>query len=133
MDHPVREDANKGLRGRMVSLLTNGYNIIHQSNIVFVCGGNEPHNMRTKFETAFETLLPEYEFFKPEFAMENYFSFGDTEPFDIADFESMVADLHSAVLFPNAWAAQQEKQIEEVLSALDPNAPPLYSPSSVPN
>lgn len=130
MDHPVRDDANKVLRGRMVSLLTNGYNIIHQSNIVFVCGGNEPHNMRTKFESAFEALLPEYEFFKPEFAMENYFSFGDTEPFDIADFEAMVADLSIAiVLFPEApgsfaelgYFSGQAELARKIVLALDLN------------
>lgn len=103
MDHPIRKDTNKVLRGRMVQLLKDGYYILNQSNIVFVCGGNEPTNMRTLFEKAFPSLLPDYEFFKPEFAMENYFSFGDTEPFDIADFEAMIADLSIAiVLFPEA-------------------------------
>lgn len=130
MDHPVREDTNKVLRGRMVSLLANGYNIIRQPNIVFVCGGNEPHHMRTKFETAFKTLLPEYEFFKPEFAMENYFTFGDTEPFDIADFETMVAELSIAiVLFPEApgsfaelgYFSGQPKLAGKTVLALDLN------------
>ncbi len=103
MDHPIRESTNKVLRGRMVQLLKDGYNILNQSNIVFVCGGNLETDMRSKFEEVFPQLLPEYEFFKPEFAMENYFSFGDTEPFDIADFEAMVADLSIAiVLFPEA-------------------------------
>lgn len=103
MDHPVRDSTNKVLRGRMVQLLKDGYNILNQSNIVFVCGGNLETDMRSKFEAVFPQLLPEYEFFKPEFAMENYFSFGDTEPFDIADFEAMVADLSIAiVLFPEA-------------------------------
>lgn len=103
MDHPIRESTNKVLRGRMVQLLRDGYNILNQSNIVFVCGGNLETDMRSKFEEVFPHLLPEYEFFKPEFAMENYFSFGDTEPFDIADFEAMVADLSIAiVLFPEA-------------------------------
>lgn len=103
MDHPIREDTSKVLRGRVVQLLKEGYYILNQSNIVFVCGGNQSNDMRSQFETVFPTLLPDYEFFKPEFAMENYFSFGDTEPFDIADFETMVAELSIAiVLFPEA-------------------------------
>lgn len=103
MDHPVREDTNKVLRGRVVQLLKDGYHILKQSNIVFVCGGNKPNDMRNQFERVFQDLLPDYEFFKPEFAMENYFSFGDTEPFDITDFETMVAELSIAiVLFPEA-------------------------------
>lgn len=103
MDHPIREDTNKVLRGRMVQLLKSGFNILNQSNIVFVCGGNSPNDMRTQFEAVFAELLPGYEFFKPEFAMDNYFSFGDTEPFDIADFETMIAELSIAiVLFPEA-------------------------------
>lgn len=130
MDHPVREDTNKVLRGRMVSLLKNGYNILHQSNIVFVCGGNDPTHMRTKFEADFENLLPDYEFFKPEFAMENYFSFGDTEPFDIADFETMVAELSIAiVLFPEApgsfaelgYFSGQDALSRKIVLALDLN------------
>ncbi|MBM2291436.1 retron St85 family effector protein [Sulfitobacter pseudonitzschiae] len=103
MDHPIREDTSKVLRGRVVQLLKEGYYILNQSNIVFVCGGNKSSDMRSQFETVFPKLLPHYEFFKPEFAMENYFSFGDTEPFDIADFETMVAELSIAiVLFPEA-------------------------------
>lgn len=130
MDHPVREDTNKVLRGRMVSLLKNGYNILHQSNIVFVCGGNDPDHMRTKFEADFKDLLPDYEFFKPEFAMENYFSFGDIEPFDIADFETMVAELSIAiVLFPEApgsfaelgYFSGQDALSRKVVLALDLN------------
>lgn len=128
MDHPIREDENKVLRGRLVQLLLNGFNIISRSNIVFVCGGNLPDDMRTQFEALFPKLLQEYEFFKPEFAMENYFSFGDTEPFDIADFETMVAELSIAiVLFPEApgsfaelgYFSGQEPLARKTVLALD--------------
>lgn len=130
MDHPVRADTNKVLRGRMVQLLKDGYNILNQSNVVFVCGGNRPDDMRNQFEEAFPQLLPDYEFFKPEFAMENYFSFGDTEPFDIADFETMVADLSIAiVLFPEApgsfaelgYFSGQDNLARKTVLALDLN------------
>lgn len=130
MDHPLRDDENKALRGRVVQLLKNGFSILRQSNIVFVCGGNDPTHMRRKFQTEFQKLLEDYEFFEPEFAMENYFSFGDTEPFDIADFEMLVGDLSIAiVLFPEApgsfaelgYFSAQTKLASKVVLALDSN------------
>lgn len=103
MDHPLRSDAQKVLRSRVVQLAKNGFDIIKDSNIVFVCGGTEEDDKRSEFEAVFEELLPEYEFFKPEFAIKSYFSYADTEPFDIADFEALVAELSIAiVLFPEA-------------------------------
>lgn len=104
MDHPIRDEDNKALRGRVVQLLRNGFNILRQSNIVFVCGGNDPAvHMRKMFQQEFNTLLPEHEFFEPEFAMKNYFTLGDSAPFDISEFEELVGQLsHSIVLFPEA-------------------------------
>ncbi len=59
--------------------------------------------MRKRFQDYFRFNLSEFEFFEPEFAMNNYFSGIDVEPFDIADFEELVGDLsHSIVLFPEA-------------------------------
>lgn len=103
MDHPLRSKDNKELRGRVVQFLKDGYTIQRQSNIVFVCGGNEPDQMRTQFRSKFAELLPEHEFFEPEFAMKNYFSLGDGVPFDISEFEEIVGELsHSIVIFPEA-------------------------------
>lgn len=103
MDHPLRSDTNKSLRKRITSLLKHGYAIQRQSNIVFVCGGNDPGHMRRRFQDEFDNLMPGFEFFEPEFAMKNYFTLGDTTPFDIAEFEKLVAELsHSIVIFPEA-------------------------------
>lgn len=130
MDHPLRNDTNKVLRSRMVHLIKNGFNIINRSNIVFVCGGIKPTDMRSQFEDAFKELLADYEFFKPEFAIDNYFSLGDTKPFDIADFETMVADLSIAiVLFPEApgsfaelgYFSGQDTLVAKTVLALDLN------------
>jgi hypothetical protein len=130
MDHPLRSDKNKSLRSRVVSLLKNGFNIIKESNIVFVCGGNGNDDMRNQFEKVFEKVLPDYEFFKPEFAMENYFTYSDTNPFDIADFEALVAELSIAiVIFPEApgsfaelgYFSGQTKLASKTLLALDSN------------
>lgn len=130
MDHPLRSDKNKSLRSRVVSLLRNGFSIIKESNIVFVCGGNGSDDMRTKFEEVFEKILPDYEFFKPEFAMENYFTYSDKNPFDIADFEALVAELSIAiVIFPEApgsfaelgYFSGQNKLASKTLLALDLN------------
>jgi len=103
MDHPLRDDSNISLRGRVVQLLKIGFSVLRDSNIVFVCGGNEEHQMRPQFETEFPNILACYEYFKPEYAMKNYFTLGDHEQFDIADFEQMVGQLSRAiVLFPEA-------------------------------
>lgn len=85
----------------MIQFVRTSYLIARQSNVVFVCGGNDAANMRQRFRTYFESNLSEFEFFEPEFAMSNYFSDVDVEPFDIADFEESVGNLsHSIVLFP---------------------------------
>lgn len=103
MDHPLRSDDNKALRKRIVSLLKECYAIQRQSNVIFVCGGNAAGDMRRLFQAEFPKLLPGFEFFEPEFAMKNYLTLGDTNPFDISEFEELVGDLsHSIVLFPEA-------------------------------
>lgn len=101
MDHPIRSESNKSLRARVVNLFKNAFMVRRQSNIIFVCGGNAAADMRPRFEKAFANILPEFEFFEPEFAMNSYFSLGVDEQFDIADFEELVAQLsHAIVLFP---------------------------------
>lgn len=103
MDHPLRSDDNKSLRKRLYDLFKKGFKIPRQSNIVFVCGGSEPTDMRRRFQSEFEELLPGYEFFEPEFAMRKYWTLGDNEPFDITTFEELIGNLsHSIVIFPEA-------------------------------
>lgn len=109
MDHPLRSDDHKSLRRRLYTLLKNGFTIPRQSNIVFVCGGNEPNDMRRRFQKEFDTLLPGYEFFEPEFAMRKYWTLGDSEPFDIATFEELIGNLsQSIVIFPEAAGSLAE-------------------------
>lgn len=103
MEHPLRSDENKSLRRDLYVLLGNGFSIPRQSNIIFVCGGNEPTHMRKRFQDVFHTLLSGYQFFEPEFAMRKYWTLGDDEPFDIATFEELIGELsHSIVIFPEA-------------------------------
>lgn len=103
MEHPLRSDDHKSLRRRLYDLISNGLTVPRQSNIVFVCGGNEPHHMRRRFQAEFSSLLPKHEFFEPEFAMRTYWTLGDSEPFDISSFEELICDLsHSIVIFPEA-------------------------------
>jgi len=59
--------------------------------------------MRRRFQAEFEKLLPDFEFFEPEFAMRKYRTLGDSEPFDITTFEEMIGNLsHSIIIFPEA-------------------------------
>jgi hypothetical protein len=103
MEHPLRSDDHISLRRRLYTLLKNGFTIPRQSNIVFVCGGSEPTDMRRRFQDQFSGLLPGYEFFEPEFAMRKYWTLGDNEPFDITTFEELIGNLsHSIVIFPEA-------------------------------
>ncbi len=103
MDHPLRSDDHKSLRKGLYELFRDGFTIPRQSNIVFVCGGSDPADMRRRFQNEFDALLPGYEFFEPEFAIRKYRTLGDDEPFDIATFEELIGELsHSIVIFPEA-------------------------------
>lgn len=109
MDHPLRSDHYKSLRRNLYKLISEGFTIPRQSNIVFVCGGSEPSDMRRRFQDEFEALLPGYEFFEPEFAMRKYWTLGDSEPFDITTFEELIGNLsHSIVIFPEAAGSLAE-------------------------
>jgi hypothetical protein len=109
MDHPLRSDEYKSLRRKVYDLLSKGFTIPRQSNVVFVCGGSKPHHMRRLFQSKFEALLPGYEFFEPEFAMRKYWTLGDSEPFDITTFEELIGSLsHSIVIFPEAAGSLAE-------------------------
>lgn len=109
MDHPLRSDEHKSLRRKLYKLVSNGFTIPRQSNIVFVCGGSEPHHMRRRFQEEFNEILPGYEFFEPEFAMRKYWTLGDSEPFDITTFEELIGNLsNSIVIFPEAAGSLAE-------------------------
>ena len=103
MDHPLNSKSQKELRGRVVQFICNALLVQNQSNLVFVCGGNDADCMRRKFFEYFKSNLADHEFFEPEFAMKSYFSSEDIEPFNIAEFEEIVAKLsHCIVIFPEA-------------------------------
>lgn len=103
MDHPLIHEAQKGLRKRVVQFFKKAYKVQRDSNIVFVCGGNEAGDMRVLFKAYAEMHASEYDIFHPEFAMENLFSSGLPDQFDITDFESLVGSLSRAiVIFPEA-------------------------------
>lgn len=103
MDHPLRSENNASLRREIHELFRNGFSIPRQSDIVFVCGGNEEGDMRKKFQAVFDELMAGYQFFEPEFAMQTYLTLGDNVPFDIATFEEMIGELsHSIIIFPEA-------------------------------
>lgn len=103
MDHPLIHEENKTLRKRVVDLFSTAYLAPRESNIVFVCGGNAPSDMRPRFLEHCKNSDTEFEIFQPEFSMENYFSSGSKEPFDIADFELLIGNLSKAiVIFPEA-------------------------------
>ena len=128
MDHPLRSNTYKSLRARVVQFISESYNIATQSNIVFVCGGNDVDHMRKRFLLEFPKLLPNHTFFEPEYAMQSYYSMDDPVPFDIAKFEELVGELsHSIVLFPEApgsfaetgYFSAIEKLVSKTLLVID--------------
>ncbi|WP_133253000.1 retron St85 family effector protein [Rhizobium wuzhouense] len=103
MKHPLIDEAQNGLRKRVLSLFKGAYSFPRESNIVFVCGGNKTSDMRPRFRKYAEENAAEFDIFHPEFAMENLLSSSLSEPFDIADFESSIGNLSKAiVIFPEA-------------------------------
>lgn len=109
MEHPLRSEKNKSLRRDFLSLIKNGHSIQRTSNIVFVCGGNNSKHMRRQFQGIFDEILPEFEFFEPEFAIDTYLELDDKIPFEITEFEALIGKLsHSIVLFPEAAGSYAE-------------------------
>lgn len=103
MDHPLIDIKHNDIRRRVIHLLKSAYSVLGDGNLIFVCGGNDPCHMRQKFKIYCEINHPELHIFFPEFAMKNYFSNANIEPFDITDFEKLVGELsHAIVIFPEA-------------------------------
>lgn len=103
MEHPIRLAESKSLRIKVLHLIQNGFGIPRASNIVFVCGGNEPEKLRPQFIEYCTSNNHPFVLFQPEFAMSNLFSHAGADPFNIAEFETIVGDLSLAiVVFPEA-------------------------------
>lgn len=101
MDHPLRSEGAKALRARMVQFLKEAFSVTRSGNIVFVCGANGDDSLRMQFLSYAKAQMSDYDLFFPEFAMDDYFSADVQEPFDIADFEEIIAAIsHAIVLFP---------------------------------
>lgn len=128
MDHPLRDDANKVLRQRVIQHFKSGCSVKRAGDLIFVCGGNDPTHMRPRFTAYCSANHPDLELFQPEFAMKDYFSAPGGTPFDLGTFERLVADLaHVIVLFPEAagsfaetgYFAQDEQFRTKTILALD--------------
>jgi hypothetical protein len=109
LDHPLILEENSKLRRRVIQLARSSYSVKREGNIVFVCGGSGPTDMRTRFRDYCFKHHPDFEIFFAEFAMRNYFSNGHREQFDLAAFEELVGELsHAIVLFPEAPGSYAE-------------------------
>lgn len=109
MKHPLRCKNQKELRDNIWDFIKTGFNVHTKSNLIFVCGGNEKTHMRRKFQNKFSSLLSKFIYFEPEFAMRVIFDNIENEPFDLTDFESLIADLsYAIVIFPEAAGSYAE-------------------------
>ena len=103
MDHPLFSNDQAPLRKRMVHFIKSGLSVQRSSNIIFLCGGNDPRHMRPTFLEYCEKKLPGYDVFLPEYAMDTIFSDEPDDQFDLADFEEMVGAIsYAIVVFPEA-------------------------------
>lgn len=129
MHHPLlksHEDARK----RMIGILSEGLTIRRSGSLIFVCGGNDPSQLRPQFCAKLLKETSDFQVFQPEFAMTNYFSDTDSSQLDLGHFEEIVGDLsHAIVIFPEGagsfaetgYFANIPKLAEKTILALDVN------------
>ncbi|WP_339914602.1 retron St85 family effector protein [uncultured Brevundimonas sp.] len=109
MDHPLRSDANKALRRRVVQHLKGGCSVKRAGDLVFVCGGTGDSFLRTKFSDYCAANHPKLKLFRPEHAIKNYADELAGGAFDLGKFELIIAKLsHVIVLFPEAAGSYAE-------------------------
>ncbi|WP_422002697.1 retron St85 family effector protein [Roseovarius mucosus] len=102
MQHPIIAKENAPLRGRVLRLLKQGYLFPGRSNVIFVCGGNDPQHMRPRFTQYCEDAKVDYLVFQPEYAIDHALSMND-DPFNLSDFEALIGRLSLAIIiFPEA-------------------------------
>ena len=105
MEHPLILNENKSLRARLLDLLKTSFHLPKKSNIVFVCGGNQKHHLRIRFRKYYEKRVREkkYRILFPEQAFPSLAKNDSSEPFNLADFERLIAEVsHAIVIFPEA-------------------------------
>lgn len=109
MDHLLLSGDQSDLRKQVISHVSSSYRVRKHSNLVFVCGGNAAEDMRPRFTEYCRANLKEFEVFQPEFAMDNLWASPQAVPFDLADFEAIIAELsHAIVVFPEAPGSYAE-------------------------
>lgn len=102
MTHPIIAKENSSLRSRVLRLLKEGYLYPGRSSIIFVCGGNEPGQMRPRFTSYCAEAKVEYLLFQPEYAIDYAHSLSD-DPFNLSTFEKLIGELSLAIIiFPEA-------------------------------
>ena len=78
------------------------YDLVRHDNIVFVCGGNNPDDARSRFLKIAPEHLEEYDLFTPENALENLWRDRDG-PFELTAFEELIAEVSAViVIFPES-------------------------------
>jgi len=109
LDHPLVQKEQSNLRRRVIHFLKNGFSVPRQSNIIFLCGGNDDHHMRPKFRDWCKDNLDDHIVFLPEYAIDYFFEDQDGEAFNLADFERLIAEISKViVIFPEAPGSYAE-------------------------
>jgi len=117
MPHPFTTPKAKGLRERVGTFVQTGLHRTVATNIIFVCGGNDPTHLRPRFIQYMATEMPLYRPFMPEAAQADYFEQEHTETLNLSAFEELVSDLSlGIVLFAESPGSYAETGL---FSALD--------------
>ena len=102
-------------------------------HIIFVCGGSmtkHSRSMRKRFLRYSNVLLTDYRFFLAESATQDFIKHNDPEFINIADFESIIADIADCILlFPESpgsiaeagYFSNSSQAIKKLLIANDSN------------
>lgn len=98
MSHPFTRSAAKGLRERVGLFVHSGLHRTAATNIVFVCGGDQPDHLRPRFIEYMKVNMPSYRPFRPEAAQADFFEQDHADTLNLSAFEELVSDLSLGIV-----------------------------------
>ena len=105
MSHPLKHPKARALLKRVAqSFRAEDTYILHDSNIVFVCGGSmDGPYMRPRFYEYASANLPQLHVFLAENAQQDYVQHVEPEFHNVAKFEDIIAEISTCVvIFPES-------------------------------
>jgi hypothetical protein len=128
--HPLLTEDGAKIRTKIRTFLHDHGYLVRNSNIIFVCGGNDDNSMRSRFMIEARPHLLNFRLFKPEDAVSHDFLDRPARRIDLSSFENLIAKLAiCTVIFPEAPGSFAELGLfsewsevrERLLPVLDSN------------